>query len=149
MNEVNIEIVKMELEHIDDVYEIEKESFDDAWTRESIEAAMKYETEHWFVAFANGSAAGFVGAYSAADEGEILDIAVKKEYRRLGIGARLINHVIDFMRQHGAHLVSLEVRRSNASAIALYEKSGFESVGVRKRYYRNNGEDAIIMIKEW
>lgn len=149
MSGANIEIVKMLPEHIDDVYEIEKESFDDAWTRKSIEEALKYETEHWFVALVNGSAAGFAGACSAADEGEILDIAVKNEYRRLGIGGSLIRYVLDFMRQNGAHLVSLEVRRSNAVAIGLYEKCGFEAAGIRRRYYRSNGEDAIIMIKEW
>jgi ribosomal-protein-alanine N-acetyltransferase len=82
-------------------------------------------------------------AWDAADEVHLLDVAVEVVARRRGVGRRLLATVIEHGRARGARVVLLEVRRSNAPAIALYRTLGFEELGVRKGYYSDNGEDAL------
>jgi ribosomal-protein-alanine N-acetyltransferase len=79
----------------------------------------------------------------------MMNIAVHPEYRRVGIARSLIEYLIDELNRRGCHSLSLEVRASNAPAIGLYEKLGFQQVGLRKNYYRNPKEDALILRKEW
>lgn len=146
---MNIEIVKMTDEHLDGVCAIENESFPDPWNRASFESELENDAAHWFVAMSDGKIAGYMGFYAAADEGDISNIAVGKDFRRLGIGALLMEYVLAYADKNGIRFMALEVRESNAPAIGLYEKYGFVKVGIRKRYYQSNGEDAIIMIKEW
>ncbi len=146
---MNIEIVKMTALHLDDVCAIENESFSDPWNRAAFEGELANAAAHWFVAICDGKIAGYMGFYAAADEGDISNIAVGKNFRRLGIGAHLMEYVLEFADKNGIRFMALEVRVSNEPAIGLYEKYGFMKAGIRKRYYQNNGEDAIIMIKEW
>lgn len=146
---MSIEIVKMTTEHMDDMCKIENECFDDPWNRGAFESELENDSSHWFVAICEGEIAGYIGFYSAADEADISNVAVKKSMRRRGIGAALMEYALSYADENGVCFMGLEVRVSNVSAIALYERFGFEKAGIRKRYYRNNGEDAIIMIKEW
>jgi ribosomal-protein-alanine N-acetyltransferase len=88
---------------------------------------------------------GYVGIWFMADEGHITSIAVKEEYRRLGIGELLMLGGIEMGMAMKARLMTLEARISNTAAHALYEKYGYRRVGVRKSYYMDNGEDAVIM----
>ena len=92
---------------------------------------------------------GFLVAFGnywlVADEIHLLNLATHPLARRAGHASRLLAHIIEFGRQHDCRIVTLEVRRSNAGAIALYEAFGFRSAGVRRRYYQDNGEDAIVM----
>ena len=78
------------------------------------------------------------------DEGEILDVAVRRDFRGQGVGGMLLARAITDLKARGGRTLSLEVRVSNASAIALYRRFGFVETGLRKRYYEN-GEDAILM----
>ena len=94
---------------------------------------------------AEGSPLGFALAWNAADEVHLLDLAVDEAARRRGIGRELVGAVLDHARETAARLVLLEVRRSNAAAIALYRSHGFSENGVRRAYYSDNGEDAIEM----
>ena len=84
---------------------------------------------------------------TAADEGEILRIAVNKKIRKAGLGRKLLTATIDEMKKSGANEIFLEVRASNESAIALYKSVGFEQIGIRKGYY-DNKEDAILYKKD-
>jgi [ribosomal protein S18]-alanine N-acetyltransferase len=83
--------------------------------------------------------------WRAADEAHLLDLAVDAAVRRGGVGRALLTHVVDAMREDGAAVVLLEVRASNAPAIGLYRSVGFSETSVRRAYYSDNGEDAIVM----
>ena len=89
--------------------------------------------------------AGYVVAIDAADEGEILNLAVAAAGRRHGVGRALVEAVVQALTSGGARHIYLEVRESNAPARALYATHGFREVGRRKQYYRRPVEDAIVL----
>ena len=134
------------VEDVDDIYEIEMLCFPDPWSRE----ALVYEfTENprafYIVAELDEKVVGYAGLWWIADEGHITNVAVKPGYRNRHIGEGIINVMIDFTSQEGIKHHTLEVRPSNTAAINLYQKFGFKTEGVRKEYYANNKEDALIM----
>jgi ribosomal-protein-alanine N-acetyltransferase len=88
---------------------------------------------------------GYVGVWLMVDEAHIVAIAVREAYRRKGLGERLLHDAVELALSNKQETVTLEVRRSNTGAQALYEKYRFLNVGVRKRYYSDNHEDAIVM----
>ena len=88
---------------------------------------------------------GYVGQWYMAGEAHIVSIAVREGFRRQGVGELLLIGSVEMALRRDAQVVTLEVRVSNAPAIALYEKYGFRQVGMRRRYYADNGEDAFIM----
>ena len=92
--------------------------------------------------------AGYVGLWFAVDEAHIVSIAVREAYRGLGLGELLLMGAIELAMARRAQRVALEARITNSPAHALYEKYGFERVGVRKRYYSDNHEDAVLMNAE-
>ena len=91
------------------------------------------------------SIAGFLNYWRIDSELQIMNVAVAPDHRRRGYGHALLGDMIEGGRAHGAQAIVLEVRRSNMAAIRLYECHGFQSVGVRPRYYSDNGEDALLM----
>ncbi|HEU0073804.1 MAG TPA: ribosomal protein S18-alanine N-acetyltransferase, partial [Dehalococcoidia bacterium] len=88
---------------------------------------------------------GYVGIWLMVDQAHIVAIAIREEYRRQGLGELLLAEAVEMALSNGQESVTLEVRRSNESAQALYEKFRFLKVGVRRRYYTDNKEDALIM----
>ena len=88
---------------------------------------------------------GYMGQWYMAGEAHIVSIAVREDYRRQGVGELLIIGAVEMALRRDAQVLTLEVRVSNGPAIALYEKYGFKQVGMRRRYYSDNGEDAFIM----
>jgi len=102
---------------------------------------------NFLVVEASGSGAimGYVVALDAADEGEILNLAVAPAGRRNGLGRALVQHILGALTARGVRQVYLEVRESNAPARALYAAQGFKEVGRRKEYYRRPVEDAIVL----
>ena len=88
---------------------------------------------------------GYICGWLFRDEAHILNIAVHPEYRRLGLGTSLLRFFCDFCRGHEVKTLTLDVRKSNCPAIAMYRKIGFRKVGLRPRYYADNGEDALIL----
>lgn len=130
---------------LDAVLAIESDSFSHPWSKTHF--LDELNSPHSFPMVAldqDGAVTGYICPMLVLDEGHILDVAVRKQYRRRGIGEMLVQKVIDECRDRGAAFVSLEVRLSNRPAIALYERLGFIETGRRKRYYEN-GEDAILM----
>jgi len=91
---------------------------------------------------------GFAGIWVMADEAHITNIAMRESYRRLGVGELLLISIIDLATEINAQFVTLEVRTSNTAAQSLYSKYGFTRVGLRRGYYTDNGEDAILMTTE-
>ena len=114
------------------------------------EAALAADFENpdhrWFATEADGMLVGFGGCYTAADQADVIDVAVSPDYRRRGIARALMRTVMSAAAADGAETVFLEVRASNAPAIALYAALGFERCGVRKNYYASPKEDAVLML---
>ena len=126
--------------------ELEKACFDDPWSEESFFEEINYnEKAVYIVLEMEGRIAGYAGIWKILDEGHITNVAVHPDFRRRGFGRRIVQALIESVEADGVVAETLEVRRSNAPAIALYSSFGFETEGVRKGYYSNNGEDAFIM----
>ena len=144
-----IEIQNMTDAHVVQVAEIEKLCFSDPWSRNSVASELNNRLSLWLVALDGDTVAGYVGSQSVLDQADMMNIAVHPDYRRQGIGRDLVLALADALKEKGVRGLMLEVRQSNAPAIALYEQLGFQQVGLRPNYYRNPRENALIMRKEW
>ena len=133
-------------EQLEQIEEIEKACFSLPWTIEQLKSQLK-DSQHEFIASLDdeGRVLGYVGMMYVLDEGYISNVAVDPEARRQGIGRDLIKELMARAAALDLAFVTLEVRCSNAAAIALYEKQGFLPVGKRKNYYAFPREDAILM----
>jgi ribosomal-protein-alanine N-acetyltransferase len=141
-----------------DMLRIERASFADPWTVESLATALSLERMRVLVAepagdgSVSGDAAagllGYVVALVLGPEAEIADLAVAPEARRRGVGRALLDRVLGELGEAGARTVFLEVRESNQAARTLYEMNGFESIGRRRGYYRQPVEDALVLRRE-
>jgi ribosomal-protein-alanine N-acetyltransferase len=126
------------------VHAIEQATFSDPWSARDFRECVASDVV-FLVAAASDGVAGYVVAQDAADEAEILNLAVTPARHRGGIGRALVERALATVAQRGAHRVFLEVRESNAPARALYAALGFQEVGRRSRYYRRPVEDAIVL----
>ena len=141
-------IREMRKEDVPAIAELEKICFSDPWSENSIASELHNPLSYWLVAEDKGGVAGYVGSQAVLDSADMMNIAVSPEFRRCGIGEKLINSLILHLRKENIRMLLLEVRISNEPAIALYTKLGFEQVGRRPRYYHNPREDALILRKE-
>ena len=143
----NSRIRLMMAEDIDAVHAIECLSITPAWTKQGFADGLANENAAFFVAehLESSKILGYCGLYFAADEGEITNVAVHPEWRKQGIADQIIDAVIEGAKQRGLGQIFLEVRASNEPAKRLYEKHGFQPQGVRKNFYRDPKEDAIVM----
>ena len=103
----------------------------------------------FLVAEHNDRVVGYVGSQTVVGETDMMNVAVHPDFRRQGIAESLILTLVEGLKSLESHCLTLEVRASNGSAIALYGKLGFAQIGLRKNYYRNPKEDALILRKEW
>jgi ribosomal-protein-alanine N-acetyltransferase len=135
---------------IDAVLAIEEASFTNPWTREMYLAELQNEGVSFFYLARDPDrrTIGFCTVWRVLDELHINNLAVLPAYRRAGIGSALLTHVLDEGARMGAKRATLEVRRSNEAARQLYERFGFSIVGVRKGYYSNPIEDALVLWRE-
>ena len=143
---LRLRIEPMQLADLPFVQAIEKASFDTPWPGEAYRNEI--ETNRlaaYLVARVGDEVTAFGGMWLMVDEGHIITFAVHPAWRRQHIGGRLLLALLDLASQRGAHEATLEVRLSNLPARRLYEKFGFRPVGLRPRYYSDNGEDALIM----
>lgn len=141
-----IEIAPMTAADISAVLEIERRSFPTPWPRDAYAHELENNrTAVYMVARREGLLVGYAGMWVVLDEAHITTIAVDPPQRGQGIGEGLLIALIERAGERGARWIQLEVRRSNAIAQALYRKYGFRDVGVRRNYYSDNGEDAIVM----
>jgi len=131
------------------VHTIEQAVFADPWSTQDFRDCVMSDAL-FLVAEGNGAdaIAGYVVALDAADEGEILNLAVAPAGRRNGLGRALVEDVLEALAERGVRQVYLEVRESNAPARALYAAHGFREVGRRKQYYRRPAEDAIVLRRD-
>ena len=134
--------------HLARVLEIERELFRAPWSL----AMFRQEVEEkWlsrsFVAISEGEVVAYVIAWFLRGEVHILNLGVTPSHQRRGIARRLLRHILDFAEETNSALITLEVRVSNEAAKRLYASMGFASVGIRRRYYRDNDEDALVMTR--
>ena len=129
---------------LDAVWETETLCFSVPWSKKDFLAGMNSSHLVFLCARADGKTVGYIMMQLIGDEGEIQNLAVHPDYRRNGVASALLKRSLDAADRLDA-VVYLEVRSSNAGAIALYEKFGFRVLGVRKRYYSQPTEDALVM----
>lgn len=130
---------------LDALEALEQLVFSDPWSREAFVQTLEAKTVHLLTV--GEPIEAYLLFLSVPNEGEILNLAVTPARRRQGIAALLMQTLDIYCREHGIDTLYLEVRASNAAARALYEKQGFVQVGLRRRYYRNPSEDAVLMAK--
>ncbi len=141
----NIQIRRMTKDDLDGIMEVELSSFTIPWTRKMFEDELTNELTVYFVACDGDKIAGYAGMWDVAGEGDITNIGVMPAYRQRGIGSALLRALFDEAHRRKLELLTLEVRNSNLVAQHMYKVHGFVNMGVRKNYYADNREDAVIM----
>ncbi len=134
---------------LDRVVIIENTCFTDPWSRENFQDSLKEPTAHLLVMAAGAGSEDIVGyccLYHTLDEGEIVNVAVAPEYRQKGYGAALVRELMGLGCGFGVERFFLEVRMGNRAGKRLYKSLGFGSYGVRKGFYSNPREDAVLMV---
>lgn len=141
------EIFPMGEEHLDLLAELEKICFSQPWSRQALADELENDSAFFFVAETDGEVSGYVGLIITAGQSYITNIAVFPKFRRMGIAKMLFERLFSIAEKCDLEFISLEVRPSNYNAISLYKSLGFEEIGLRKQFYRNPTEDALIMTK--
>jgi ribosomal-protein-alanine N-acetyltransferase len=144
---MNLKISRMTLQDLYNIQDILFSDFDDFWTISSFEQELKCDNSYFIVAKNNEQIVGFAGFKSIIDEADIMNIVVKKDNRKNGIGSLLLENLIYSAKNLNLKTLTLEVNEYNLPAISLYHNFGFEDVGIRKNYY-NGTYNAIIMKKD-
>lgn len=139
-------IIRAEKKHISSMAEIEKQSFPDPWSEAAFESSLCSQAEIILAAIEDGKMAGYIIGNCDGYQGYIENFAVSPHMRRRGIGDRLLEAFICALPDT-AEEIALEVRETNSAAIAIYEKNGFETVGIRKNFYSDPKENGIVMIR--
>lgn len=136
----------MNVDDIDQVMEVEHKSFTIPWSRESFyNEIIKNQFAVYLVLEEEGRVIGYCGVWIVIDEAHITNIALLPEYRGRKLGEALLRKIIEVAKERGAKTMTLEVRMSNMIAQSLYRKLGFQGGAIRKRYYTDNQEDALVM----
>ena len=142
-----IEIVRLSADMLPEVAALEALCFAEPWSEKSLELLLS-ERGIGFAALVDGQLAAYGGMMTVLDEGQITNIATFPEFRRMGIGRRIVKALEEYSVANGIVFLSLEVRESNAPAQALYASCGWQSQGIRRNFYRLPTENAVIMTKK-
>lgn len=134
-------------EDLDELMEIERVSFPTPWSKESYVAELENDFSLYLAACYQGRLVGYAGMWLIVDEGHVTNIAVHPDFRQRGLGVKLLQELMRLAAQRDIKGITLEVRPSNTPALRLYRKMGFVPNGIRKGYYTDSGEDAIVMWK--
>lgn len=137
-------LTRLTATHLQAVEALERAVFFNPWSAKALELLCS-ERAFGFAVMQEDKAAAYGGMLTVLDEGQITNIATHPDHRRRGYAAMVLQALLEEARERGIAFVTLEVRASNAPAIALYQKFGFEAVGTRKRFYTNPTEDALVM----
>lgn len=143
---MNIKITPMTLTDVNTIKNNLISDFDNFWTYQILKEELESENSSYLIARMNDEIIGFAGIKVVLDEADIMNIVIKKNYRNQGIGTLLLESLISLAKRLNLNSLSLEVSEENLPAIHLYQKFGFESLGVRKNYYQD--KNGIIMTKK-
>lgn len=146
----DFEIHPMQVEHLSSVLAIEAVSFPTPWTHRAYMGELTRNSfAHYFVGLIEGEVIGYIGLWIMVDEAHITTIAVSPDYRGNRLAERFIEFSEEYSKVWGAEKMILEVRVSNEAAQKVYKRMGFHAIGLRKQYYRDTLEDAIVMLKHY
>lgn len=145
MSEITVK--KAEQCHVPKIAEIERNSIPQPWSEAAFAAALTDEKAVTLAAFCGDVLCGFITGVYLLDTADIYSVAVSDEYRGNGLGKRLLEEFFSELPDE-VQAINLEVRESNVHAIKLYEKTGFERVGLRKNFYQDPRENALLMTKK-
>lgn len=143
----DVEIYTFNESHVDEITTINNLCFPVAWTKDSMKKELENKFAKYVVSKKDNIVIGYGGFWIILDEAHITNIAVHPEYRGIGAGKEMLSSLINLSKELNLCAMTLEVRKSNIIAQNLYKKFGFLEEGVRKKYYADNNEDAIIMWK--
>lgn len=146
LKKFNLRFRPADINDMGGIAEVEKVCFSMPWSENALTESFNSGADFW-VAEQDGNICGYVGMTSVIDEGYITNVAVLPDFRGFGVAKRLLNMLIEHIKQKQFSFVTLEVRESNKGAISLYEGLGFSFVGKRKGFYKEPKEDAILMTK--
>lgn len=138
-------IRKMRREDVAEVASLEQKIFPDAWSENAIYETWKQRQTMLLVAREDSKIIGYLILYFVLEDGEIARIAVADEHRRKGVAGKMLRELALLCRENGVNRLMLDVRESNEDARAFYVKQGFEIDGIRKNYYSNPAENAVLM----
>lgn len=145
---MNIHFDTLKEEYLDALASLDAMCFTLCWSKALFASELASPMAHYILAFCGDTLVGYCGIQSVAGEGNITNIAVHPEYRKKGIASSLLGKIISFAGSAALDFITLEVRESNINAINLYRKYGFQEVGMRKNYYSDNHEAALLMTKQ-
>ncbi len=140
---MNIEIKKMNKNHLEEIKENLETEFDDFWNYNILKEELSSDSSKYIVAISKNEVIGFAGIKFALDQVDIMNIVTRKNYRNKGVGTLLLRELISICKEFKANSIFLEVSEDNEPAIKLYKKLGFENVGIRKNYYKD--KNGIVM----
>lgn len=138
-------IRKMRREDVAEVAELERKIFPDAWSENALLETWKQRQTMLLIALEDRKIIGYLILYFVLEDGEIARIAVADEHRRKGVAGKMLRELALLCRENGVNRLMLDVRESNEAARAFYVKQGFEVDGIRKDYYTNPVENAVLM----
>lgn len=146
---MDMTIIPMQPAHLAQVAALERRCFSDPWPESILAHELENPLSLWLCAVDGDTVMGYIGSQTVLGEADMMNVAVSPDYRRRGIGRALVLALCEALHaQMQAAILTLEVRDSNAPAIALYDALGFTQVGLRKNYYQHPREDARILRKE-
>lgn len=145
---MNVIIRRMQESDAEQVAHIEVKTFSEPWPQHEFTKAVVDPNYIWVVAVHQERIVGYAGAVCVADEADITNVAVDMSFRRFGIASQLLDSMTELMKRSDMKVVFLEVRESNAAAIALYKQKNFYQVGRRPDFYRKPRETALLMRKD-
>ena len=144
-NQIYSKIFRLGKEYSGELANLESLCFSDPWSASYLSDVLKNSCSYFFGMKDSGIILGYCGIYIIEDECEIINLAVHPDKRRLGIGKALMTCVHEQAKILGAAVFYLECRKSNTAAFNLYKSLGYEKIGIRRNYYKNPSEDAILM----
>lgn len=144
---MELKIRRMTLSDVPQVHQLEMDTFATPWSYQSfVDEMQTNKSARYMVAEKDGQILAFAGAWLIFEEGHITNIAVSKEARGQGIGTAITKELMQYAANLGVQYLTLEVRKSNLVAQKMYRALGFIQLGVRKRYYEDNNEDALLLV---
>lgn len=135
----------MMAEHLPVVLEIENLSFPTPFTENLFRMELNLNVAHLYVALSGARVIGYIDFWRVGPEAHLITLGVHPDFRRQQAASKLVQHMIDECRKSKVEVVSLDVRPTNESGRALYAKHGFRQAGLRRKYYQDNGEDALVL----
>jgi len=145
VSQPRIQIREMREEDLPSVLQIEEKNNPSPWSERSFRSELSNRDAHYFVVECGNEIVGYAGYWAILDEAHITNVSIAPPFQGQGLGRRLVERLLADARDRGITCATLEVRASNRRAQALYERLGFVASGVRKRYYTDSGEDAVVM----